>query len=150
MSVELRMLTLSVVLGIVRIIAASHAASLRRGYRWTASPRDEQAAPRNGSARRLDRALRNFSEPFPSYVAVEQWPQLYTGINLYLVVRSNSLVISMAGLMDTATGQLSSYTPSTRSMVSRSFSSAVRCSVCSILLSTRTLFSVTTSPTVSA
>jgi hypothetical protein len=38
----------------------------------------------------------------------QQWTQLYVGIGPYLVVRSNSLVISMAGLMDTATGQLSS------------------------------------------
>jgi hypothetical protein len=33
-SVEMRMLTLSVVLGIVQIIAASHTASLQRGYRY--------------------------------------------------------------------------------------------------------------------
>jgi uncharacterized MAPEG superfamily protein len=49
-SVELRMLTLSVVLGIVQIIAASHAASLQRGYRWTASPRDEKVEPLRGVA----------------------------------------------------------------------------------------------------
>ena len=64
MSVELRMLTLSVVLGIVQIIAASHAASLQRGYRWTASPRDEKVDPLRGVAGRLDRALRNFEESF--------------------------------------------------------------------------------------
>jgi uncharacterized MAPEG superfamily protein len=63
-SVELRMLTLSVVLGIVQIIAASHAASLQRGYRWTASPRDEKVEPLRGVAGRLDRALRNFVETF--------------------------------------------------------------------------------------
>jgi len=40
MTIELRMVTLSVVLGIVQTIVASHAASLQRGYRWTASPRD--------------------------------------------------------------------------------------------------------------
>jgi hypothetical protein len=68
----------------------------------------------------------------------------------YLVVRSSSLVISMAGLMDAATGQLPSYTSTTRSMVSRSFSSAVRWRVCLIRFSTSTLFSVSTSPTVSA
>ncbi len=62
MSVELRMLTFSVVLGIVQIIAASHAASLQRGYRWTASPRDEKVEPLRGVAGRLDRALRNFVE----------------------------------------------------------------------------------------
>ncbi len=70
MSVELRMLTLSVVLGIVQITAASHAASLQRGYRWTASPRDSQVEPLRGVAGRLDRALRNFVETFPLFAAV--------------------------------------------------------------------------------
>lgn len=70
MSVELRMLTLATVLGIVQIIAASHAASLQRGYRWTASSRDEEPAPLRGMAGRLDRALRNFLETFPLFAAV--------------------------------------------------------------------------------
>ena len=70
MSVELRMLTLSVVLGIVQIIAASHAASLQRGYRWTASPRDEKVDPLHGVAGRLDRALHNFVETFALFTAV--------------------------------------------------------------------------------
>ena len=70
MTVELRMLALSVVLGIVQIIAASHAASLQRGYRWTASPRDEKAEPLRGVAGRLDRALRNFVETFALFAAV--------------------------------------------------------------------------------
>ena len=70
MTVELKMLTLSVVLGIVQIVAASHAASLQRGYRWTASSRDEKVPPLQGVAGRLDRALRNFSETFPLFAAV--------------------------------------------------------------------------------
>jgi uncharacterized MAPEG superfamily protein len=69
-SVELRMLTLSVVLGIVQIIAASHAASLQRAYRWTASSRDAKVEPLRGVAGRLDRALRNFVETFPLFAAV--------------------------------------------------------------------------------
>jgi uncharacterized MAPEG superfamily protein len=68
-TVELRMLTLSVVLGIVQIVAASHAASLQRGYRWTASPRDEKVEPLHGVAGRLDRALRNFVETFALFAA---------------------------------------------------------------------------------
>jgi uncharacterized MAPEG superfamily protein len=64
------MLTLSAVLGIVQIIAASHAASLQRGYRWTASPRDKQVQPLRGVAGRLDRALRNFGETFALFAAV--------------------------------------------------------------------------------
>jgi len=68
-SVELRMLTFSVVLGIVQIIAASHAASLQRGYRWTASPRDEKVELLRGVAGRLERTLRNFLETFPLFAA---------------------------------------------------------------------------------
>jgi uncharacterized MAPEG superfamily protein len=68
-TVELRMLTLSVVLGLVQIVAASHAASLQRGYRWTASSRDEKVGPLRGVAGRLDRALRNFVETFPLFAA---------------------------------------------------------------------------------
>ncbi len=70
MTVELKMLTLSVVLGIVQIVAASHAASLQRGYQWTASSRDEKVPPLQGVAGRLDRALRNFLETFPLFAAV--------------------------------------------------------------------------------
>ena len=64
------MLTLSVVLGVVQIVAASHAASLQRGYRWTASPRDGEAPPLRGVAVRLERALRNFLETFPLFASV--------------------------------------------------------------------------------
>src|SRR5215207_8518623 len=64
------MLTLSVVLGIVQILAASHAASLQRGYRWSASPRDETMPPLQGVAGRLNRALRNFVETFPLFAAL--------------------------------------------------------------------------------
>ena len=70
MTVELRMLTLSVVLGIVQIIAASYAANLQRGYRWTVSPRDEKVERLRGVAGRLDRALRNFLETFALFAAV--------------------------------------------------------------------------------
>lgn len=70
MTVELRMLVFSVVLGIFQIIAASHAASLQRGYRWTAGARDEKTQPLRGVAGRLDRALRNFLETFPLFAAV--------------------------------------------------------------------------------
>jgi uncharacterized MAPEG superfamily protein len=70
MTVELTFLALSVVLGFVHIVAASHAASLQRGYRWTASARDEPVEPLRGVAGRLDRASRNFFETFPLFAAV--------------------------------------------------------------------------------
>ena len=64
MTIELRMLAPSVVLGIAQVIAALYAASLQRGYRWSASLKDEETPPQRGVARRLDRALRNFVETF--------------------------------------------------------------------------------------
>jgi uncharacterized MAPEG superfamily protein len=70
MTLELRLLALSVVLGFVHIVAASHAASLQRGYRWTASARDGDIPPLSGVAGRLDRALKNFLETFPLFAVL--------------------------------------------------------------------------------
>jgi uncharacterized MAPEG superfamily protein len=70
LSLELHVLCLSVVLGFVHIVLASHAASLQRGYRWTASARDQQLPPLTGAAARLARALTNFLETFPFFAAL--------------------------------------------------------------------------------
>ena len=70
MNIEVRVLIWTVVLGLVQIVAASHAASLQRGYRWTAGARDGEVAPLTGVAGRLDRALRNFSETFPLFAGL--------------------------------------------------------------------------------
>jgi uncharacterized MAPEG superfamily protein len=67
---ELTMLGLSIILGFIQIVLASHAASLQRGYRWTASARDEALPPLTGVAGRLARALANFNETFPFFAAV--------------------------------------------------------------------------------
>jgi uncharacterized MAPEG superfamily protein len=64
------MLGLSVALGLIHIVAASHSASLQRGYRWTASARDAPLAPLTGVAGRLARALVNFCETFPFFAAL--------------------------------------------------------------------------------
>src|SRR5262245_44576875 len=69
MTLELTMLALSVVLGLVHIVLASHAASLQRGYLWTASSRDMPVAALTGVAGRLERALRNYIETFPLFAA---------------------------------------------------------------------------------
>lgn len=69
MTLELRMLALSIVLGLVQIVLASHSASLQRGYVWTASSRDAPVAPLAGVAGRLARALQNFVETFPLFAA---------------------------------------------------------------------------------
>jgi uncharacterized MAPEG superfamily protein len=69
MTVELQMLALSIIFGLVQIVLASHAASVQRGYRWTASSRDEPVVPLVGVAGRLERGLRNYLETFPLFAA---------------------------------------------------------------------------------
>ena len=52
MSFELEMLAACCVLCLVHIVISSHAASLQRGHRWTASSRDVEAPPLKGVAGR--------------------------------------------------------------------------------------------------
>jgi uncharacterized MAPEG superfamily protein len=66
-SVELVGLVVGVFLGLVHLVIASHAASLTRGYRWAAGPRDEILPPLAGLAGRLARASANYLETFPYF-----------------------------------------------------------------------------------
>jgi uncharacterized MAPEG superfamily protein len=68
MSLELKMLALSVVLGLVQILLSAHSASLQVGYRWTATAREARPTL-TGVAGRLERALHNFLETFPLFAA---------------------------------------------------------------------------------
>ena len=70
MRIELLVVCLSVMLGLLHIVLASHLASLQRGYKWTASARDEPLPPLTGAAGRLARALANFLETFPFFLAL--------------------------------------------------------------------------------
>jgi len=89
------MLIAAIVLGFVHLIAASHAASLQRSYRWTAGARDETLPPLTGVAGRLARASANFAETFPYFaalvLAVEVTGQRdaysYWGVVLYVGAR---------------------------------------------------------------
>lgn len=69
MNFELAMLAASCVLCLIQIVISSHAASFQRGYRWTPSSRDAEVPPLTGVPARLERALRNFFETFPVFVA---------------------------------------------------------------------------------
>ena len=60
MTPELHYLVYSVVLGLVLLVAASHAISSQYGYAWTASNRDQPMPPLKGIVGRIDRALINF------------------------------------------------------------------------------------------
>lgn len=74
----LRYVGLAVVVGIVQIVASSHATSLQRGYRWSASARDAELPALTGVAGRLERALRNYLETFPLFLAAV-WIATSTG-----------------------------------------------------------------------
>jgi uncharacterized MAPEG superfamily protein len=69
MSPEAEFLAASVPLGLAHIIISSHAASFQRGYRWTASSREESVPPLTGMPGRIERATRNFLETFPFFAA---------------------------------------------------------------------------------
>ena len=44
--------------------------ALQRGYRWTASSREEEVPPLRGLANRVDQATTNFLETFPFFAAL--------------------------------------------------------------------------------
>jgi uncharacterized MAPEG superfamily protein len=69
LSVEILGLLAGIGLGIVHIVLASHSASLQRGYRWSAGPRDESLPSLQGVAGRLARACSNYLETFPFFAA---------------------------------------------------------------------------------
>jgi uncharacterized MAPEG superfamily protein len=70
MTIELRFLIWSVLLGIAHLVAASHFISHQYGYRWTAGNREEEMPPLKGMTGRVDRATTNFLETFPFFAAV--------------------------------------------------------------------------------
>jgi uncharacterized MAPEG superfamily protein len=70
MTPELHYLACCAILGLLHLIAASHATSWQYGYRWTASNREEPMPPLKGVAGRIDRAGTNFLETFPIFAAV--------------------------------------------------------------------------------
>src|SRR3982750_639182 len=95
MPVELFGLVASVALGFAHVVLASHAASLQRGYRWTASARDAEMPPLRGVAGRLARASANYLETFPYfgllalavYAAGASSEASVWGVGLYLLGR---------------------------------------------------------------
>lgn len=69
MSVELQMLTWSILLGIFQILLATALVTKQRGVKWNISSRSQVLPPPTGAAGRLSRAAENFKETFPFFVA---------------------------------------------------------------------------------
>jgi uncharacterized MAPEG superfamily protein len=105
MTVELKLLAASVVLGLLHLIASSHLISWQRGYRWTASSREADVPPLRGLANRVDQATGNFLETFPFFAAlvllahVTNHHSLLTvvGAHLYFWGRVGYLLTASAG-----------------------------------------------------
>lgn len=68
MTIEFTMLALSVVLGIVTVLATGMAVAHQHGLAYNMSARDEQL-PLTGVGARLQRALANFMQTFPFFAA---------------------------------------------------------------------------------
>jgi uncharacterized MAPEG superfamily protein len=65
---EFSLLGLAAIVGFVQIILAAAAGGQQRETAWLLGPRDDHR-PVTGVAARLDRALKNFLESFPLFVA---------------------------------------------------------------------------------
>lgn len=69
MTIELKMLAWSIVLGLAHVLIAGGLATWQRGLRWNAGNREGEAKPLAGIAARAERASRNFLETFPFFAA---------------------------------------------------------------------------------
>ncbi len=106
MSIELKMLVWSVVLGLVQIALVASFVTLQRGVKWIVGPRDGTAPPLNPIAGRLDRASRNFLETFGFFAAAvlavlltqKVDAQTALGAQLYFWARVAYLPLYAAGI----------------------------------------------------
>jgi uncharacterized MAPEG superfamily protein len=69
MSMELKMLAWSIVLGLLQVALAATVTTGQRGFAWGAGARDGDPAPVTPLAGRLNRAAANFLETFPLFAA---------------------------------------------------------------------------------
>ena len=117
MTTELRLLAASVILGLVHLIAASHLISFQRGYRWTASSREEPVPPLRGLANRVDQATTNFLETFPLFATVVLAAHITSrhslltlcGAHLYFWGRVGYLLAAAGRIQSCAFGSLLEY-----------------------------------------
>jgi uncharacterized MAPEG superfamily protein len=106
MTVELKMLGWSVVLGLVYVMVAATLMTQQRGLKWNASARDGETKPLTGVAARASRASWNFLETFPFFaalvlaivVAQKNTPHTELGTELYFWARVAYLPIYLLGI----------------------------------------------------
>ena len=106
MTVELKMLGWSVVLGLAYVFIAAGLGTYQRGLKWNASNRDGNPQPLTGIAARAARANRNFLETFGFFAAAvlavaiagRSTPHTALGAEIYFWARLAYLPIYIAGI----------------------------------------------------
>ncbi len=96
----------SVVLLVVHILLQGMTATRELGSRWNAGPRDEGLKPSGKIAGRAERALANFRETYPAFVALALALALkedtsgwgIAGVWLWLVCRIAYIPLYLAGI----------------------------------------------------
>ncbi|MDR3388214.1 MAG: MAPEG family protein [Rudaea sp.] len=69
MTIELKMLGWSIVLGLAYVLIAAALGTAQRGLKWNAGNRDGDSKPLTGMAARVERASRNYLETFVFFAA---------------------------------------------------------------------------------
>jgi uncharacterized MAPEG superfamily protein len=106
MTIELKMLAWSVLLGLVYVFVAASLATRQRGLKWNASNRDGEPKPLTGVAARAARANHNFLETFAFFAAAvlavtlanRNSPHTALGSELYFWARAGYLPIYLIGI----------------------------------------------------
>ena len=106
MSVELKMLCWSVLLGLFQVVLAAALVTRQRGLRWNVGNRDDALAPVTGAASRAGRASWNFLETFVFFavavlvVEITQRTNTHTamGVQLYFWARLAYLPVYVIGI----------------------------------------------------
>ena len=106
MTIELKLLGASVLLGLLYIVIATGLATRVRGLQWNAGNRDGEVKPLTGAAGRAHRASMNFLETYPLFVAavlavvLAERTSTYTalGVQLYFWARFAYLPVYIMGI----------------------------------------------------
>ncbi len=86
MSVELKMLCWSVLLGLVQVALAATLVTWQRGLRWNIGNRDGAQPPVTGAASRASRASRNFLETFVFFAVAVLVVEMTGRANAYTAI----------------------------------------------------------------
>jgi uncharacterized MAPEG superfamily protein len=106
MTIELKMLTWSICLGLVYVLVAAQLVTRQRGLQWNVGNRDGEQKPLAGAASRAARASGNFLETFGFFAAAvlavtvsnRNTPGTALGAELYFWARVAYLPIYVGGV----------------------------------------------------